>query len=72
MRTVPFHCSFTIEKVDLPEPEGDPITIQKKVYVPCKEHPDYLQYFKLSAIFFTGRYIWISLPLAGILVVHIE
>ncbi|KHN89156.1 Female germline-specific tumor suppressor gld-1 [Toxocara canis] len=41
VRTVPFHCSFTIEKVDLPEPEGDPITIQKKVYVPCKEHPDY-------------------------------
>ncbi|VDM51374.1 unnamed protein product, partial [Toxocara canis] len=39
VRTVPFHCSFTIEKVDLPEPEGDPITIQKKVYVPCKEHP---------------------------------
>ncbi|KHN79050.1 Female germline-specific tumor suppressor gld-1 [Toxocara canis] len=27
--------------MNLPEPEGEPVTVQEKVYVPCKEHPDY-------------------------------
>ncbi|MCP9263114.1 Protein quaking [Dirofilaria immitis] len=34
-------CHFSIERLDLPEPEGEPVTIQEKVYVPRKEHPDY-------------------------------
>ncbi|KHN85398.1 Female germline-specific tumor suppressor gld-1 [Toxocara canis] len=41
VRMVLFDYSFSIEKVNLPEPEGDPITVQEKVYMPCKEHPDY-------------------------------
>lgn len=40
MRMVLFDYSFSIEKVNLPEPEGDPMTVQEKVYMPCKEHPD--------------------------------
>ncbi|KHN72604.1 Female germline-specific tumor suppressor gld-1 [Toxocara canis] len=36
-----FQYNFSVEKASLPEPEGEPITVQEKVYVPCKEHPDY-------------------------------
>ncbi|VDM50704.1 unnamed protein product [Toxocara canis] len=36
-----FQYNFSVEKTSLPEPEGEPITVQEKVYVPCKEHPDY-------------------------------
>ncbi|KHN86021.1 Female germline-specific tumor suppressor gld-1 [Toxocara canis] len=41
VRSVLFHWSFAIEEMNLPEPEGEPVTVQEKVYVPCKEHPDY-------------------------------
>uniref|UniRef100_A0A915BJE1 K Homology domain-containing protein n=1 Tax=Parascaris univalens TaxID=6257 RepID=A0A915BJE1_PARUN len=41
VRTALFQCNFSIEKISLPEPEGEPVTVQEKVYVPCKEHPDY-------------------------------
>lgn len=40
-----FQCHFSIERIDLPEPEGEPVTIQEKVYVPRKEHPDVTNYF---------------------------
>ncbi|KHN80618.1 Female germline-specific tumor suppressor gld-1 [Toxocara canis] len=41
VRSVLFHWSFSVEKMNLPKPEGEPVTVQEKVYVPCKEHPDY-------------------------------
>ncbi|VDN89199.1 unnamed protein product [Brugia pahangi] len=41
VRMALFQCHFSIERLDLPEPEGEPVTIQEKVYVPRKEHPDY-------------------------------
>ncbi|VDN60406.1 unnamed protein product [Dracunculus medinensis] len=41
VRMALFQCHFAIEHRDLPEPEGEPITIQEKVYVPRKDHPDY-------------------------------
>uniref|UniRef100_A0A915Q788 K Homology domain-containing protein n=1 Tax=Setaria digitata TaxID=48799 RepID=A0A915Q788_9BILA len=41
VRMALFQCHFAIERLDLPEPEGEPVTIQEKVYVPRKEHPDY-------------------------------
>ncbi|VDN07408.1 unnamed protein product [Thelazia callipaeda] len=41
VRMALFQCHFTIERPDLPDPEGEPVTIQEKVYVPRKEHPDY-------------------------------
>lgn len=40
VRMALFQCHFSIERLDLPEPEGEPVTIQEKVYVPRKEHPD--------------------------------
>ncbi|VDM49641.1 unnamed protein product [Toxocara canis] len=27
--------------MSLPEPEGEPIIAQEKVYISCKEHPEY-------------------------------
>ncbi|VDK47340.1 unnamed protein product [Anisakis simplex] len=41
IRVVLFQWDFSIEKANLPDPEGDPIIVQEKVYVPSKEHPDY-------------------------------
>ncbi|VDM48625.1 unnamed protein product [Toxocara canis] len=41
VRAMLFHWSFSFEKVNLPEPKGEQIMVQEKVYVPCKEHPDY-------------------------------
>lgn len=31
----------TKEPLTLPEPEGEPVTLNEKVYVPVKEHPDF-------------------------------
>lgn len=31
----------TKEPLQLPEPEGEPVTLNEKVYVPVKEHPDF-------------------------------
>lgn len=41
VRTMLFRCNFAVEKIDLPEPEGEVVIAQEKVYIPCKEHPDY-------------------------------
>uniref|UniRef100_A0A915C1H6 K Homology domain-containing protein n=1 Tax=Parascaris univalens TaxID=6257 RepID=A0A915C1H6_PARUN len=41
VRTMLFRCNFAIEKIDLPEPEGEVVIAQEKVYIPCKEHPEY-------------------------------
>uniref|UniRef100_A0A914RX85 K Homology domain-containing protein n=1 Tax=Parascaris equorum TaxID=6256 RepID=A0A914RX85_PAREQ len=32
VRTALFQCNFSIEKISLPEPEGEPVTVQEKVY----------------------------------------
>lgn len=31
--------------LQLPEPDGTPVTLNEKVYVPVKEHPDVSKYF---------------------------
>ncbi|VDK50647.1 unnamed protein product [Anisakis simplex] len=36
-----FQFSFSIEKQDLPEPKGQVVVVQEKVYIPIKEYPDY-------------------------------
>lgn len=41
VRMALFQCNFSISKTELPEPQGEEIVIQEKIYVPVKEHPDY-------------------------------
>lgn len=41
VRAALFQCHFSIKEMDLPEPEGEEITVQEKIYVPRKEHPDF-------------------------------
>lgn len=41
VRAALFQCHFSIGDLNLPEPEGEEITVQEKIYVPRKEHPDF-------------------------------
>uniref|UniRef100_A0AC35UIN8 KH domain-containing protein n=1 Tax=Rhabditophanes sp. KR3021 TaxID=114890 RepID=A0AC35UIN8_9BILA len=36
-----FQCDFSNDEMQLPEPEGEVVAVQEKIYVPNKEHPDY-------------------------------
>lgn len=38
------------EPLTLPEPDGSPLTMNEKVYVPVKEHPDVSWFFWLLII----------------------
>ncbi|KHN76113.1 hypothetical protein Tcan_05196 [Toxocara canis] len=50
-----FQFRFSLEKQDLPEPKGQPIMVQEKIYVPIKEHPDVSKYFTAFHFFCTVR-----------------
>lgn len=41
VRMALFQCHFSFESFKLPQPEGEPIIVQEKVYIPQKEHPAY-------------------------------
>lgn len=42
------------EPLQLPEPDGVPVTLNEKVYVPIREHPDVSTHkFEASVFFFT-------------------
>jgi hypothetical protein len=39
------------EPLQLPEPDGETVTLNEKVYVPVKEHPDVSRFNNLSLTF---------------------
>lgn len=50
---------FKNEDLDLPEPKGDTIVMQDKVYIPAKEHPEVrqLHVFNLINMLFKDLFI---------------
>lgn len=41
VRSALFQCHFTTEDIKLPDPEGEPIVVQEKVYIPQDDYPNY-------------------------------
>lgn len=39
------------EPLTLPEPDGETVTLNEKVYVPVKEHPDVSRHYFFFTIF---------------------
>lgn len=48
------------EPLVLPEPNGEPITLTEKVFVPVKDHPDvsyFLFFYKIIFLFEFNQYL---------------